>query len=79
MALFLGILVGLMILFPPFDSIKEKCKKTLITMEDPEPMADLLLIFEVLILPPIVYESAILLNQSKKVFTNLAMIKDFPQ
>jgi hypothetical protein len=29
-------------------------------MEDPEPMAELLLIFEILIMPPTLYENAIL-------------------
>mgnify|MGYP006105388397 CR=1 FL=1 len=43
-------------------------------MEDPEPMADLLLLFELLILPPIIYESAFLVNQSKKVFTRIGSV-----
>lgn len=61
-ALLLGILTGLVILAPPFDFLKDKCHRTLLTMEDPTPMANLLLILEVLVLPPIVFESALVIN-----------------
>jgi hypothetical protein len=56
-SLVVGMVVGLLIMSCPFRFMKDKCHKTLITMEDPEPMAQLLLVFEVLILPPLVYSS----------------------
>ena len=59
--LLVGIAVGLLILFPNQNLLPafifDKCQRALQTMEDPEPIAELVLIFEVLILPVIVYQS----------------------
>ena len=43
-------------------------------MEDPEPMANLLLFFEVVLLPPIIYENGLIENQSVRLFTRLGTI-----
>ena len=69
----LGILTGTLILFPPWAFLVPTTNKAIVTLGDPNSMHELLLIFEILILPPIIYESACLLFQ-KKVFNRIGTI-----
>lgn len=73
MPLLLGISVGLMILYPPFSFLEDVSSRTIVTMGDPNKMSDILLLFEVLIMPPIIYESSCFMY-SKMVFTRLGTI-----
>ena len=72
--LLIGILVGFVILYPPpLEFLEKLSSKTIVTMGDPNKMSDILLLFEVLIMPPIIYESACFMY-SKMVFTRLGTI-----
>lgn len=72
-SLILGILTGLVLVNPPFFHEKAKILEKQIIYQD-GPAEDLLLFFQVLIVPPLIYESSITMLKKVKMFTRIGTL-----
>jgi len=72
-SLLLGVIVGLLIINPPFFAKKAKELEQILRNQR-EPFQQLLVFFQVLVIPPIIFESSFSIIKSVKAFSRIGSI-----